>query len=211
LDYGSRSRQGEQARFATQYFANMVAGGPSLDVNRFDPDRDAKAADEKTAAALNATEANLKAFQSRGGKLILYHGWSDAAIAPENTINYYQSVVGAMGQKQADGFVRLFMAPGMQHCFLDPGPNSFGQLAPATPADTQHDISLALEQWVEKGIAPDSIIATKYKSDFNPAGGVARTRPLCAYPKVARWNGKGSVDEAANFTCAAEAAAPNLR
>jgi feruloyl esterase len=208
---GTGPGKGEQARFATQYFANMVTGNPSWDVNSFDPDGDVKAADEKTAAMLNATDPNLKAFQSRGGKLILYHGWSDAAIAPENTINYYQNVVAAMGHNQADGFVRLFMVPGMQHCFLGPGPNSFGQLAPATPADPRHDISLALEQWVEKGIAPDSIVATKFKSDFNPAAGVARTRPLCAYPMVARWSGKGSSDDAANFTCATEPAPPNSR
>jgi hypothetical protein len=203
---GTGPGKGEQARFATQYFGNMVTGNPSWDVNTFDPAKDVQAADDQTAAMLNATDPNLKAFQAHGGKLILYHGWSDAAIAPQNTINYYQSVVSAVGPNQAAGFVRLFMVPGMQHCFLGPGPNSFGQFIPATPRDPQHDISLALEQWVEKGIAPDSIIATKLKSDFNPAGGVARTRPLCAYPKVARWNGSGSSDDAANFTCATEPA-----
>ena len=84
------------------------------------------------------------------------------------------------------------MVPGMQHCFGGPGPNTFG--GPMTAA---------LERWVEDGVAPGAIIATKYKTDGDPTSGVVRTRPLCPYPQVARYKGTGSTDEAANFTCKA--------
>ena len=187
--------------FGTQYFKNMVFDDPAWDFQKFVVDRDLKIADDKTAQRLNATNPDLSAFKKRGGKLIIYHGWSDAAIAPMNAINYYKSVVSKMGSKDSSAFLRLFMAPGVQHCSGGPGPNSFGQYSVAQ-GDPQHDMAAALERWVEKGVAPEQVIATKYKIGMNPASGVERTRPLCAYPKVARWNGKGSTDDAANFTCA---------
>ena len=83
-------------------------------------------ADDKTAGALNSTDPDLKRFKARGGKLIIYHGWSDAAIPPQTAIDYYKSVVAKMGAKDSDTFVRLFMAPGVQHCGGGPGPNMFG-------------------------------------------------------------------------------------
>lgn len=187
--------------FATQYFRNMVHESASWNPKTFNVDKDVKAADEKTARILNATDPHLTAFKSRGGKLILYHGWSDAAIPAENTINYYRSVAARMGQRNADRFVRLFVVPGMQHCADGPGTNSFGQVGASIQADPEHDISLALERWVEKGIAPDTIIAAKRVADSDPTKGVLRTRPLCAYPQVARWKGTGSTDDAANFVC----------
>ena len=90
----------------------------------------------------NATNPDLSAFKKRGGKLIIYHGWSDAAIAPVNAINYYQSVVAKMGQKQTAEFVQLYMVPGMQHCAGGPGPSSFGQFG-AAQSDPQHDMAAA--------------------------------------------------------------------
>ncbi len=130
----------------------------------------------------------------------MYHGWSDAAIPPVSTVNYYQSVVSKMGAKDSGTFVRLYMVPGMQHCGGGPGPSVFGQ-GGVPQGDPEHDMAKALERWVEDGVAPEQIIATKYKG-ANPSTGVARTRPLCAYPKVARWKGAGSTDDAANFVCA---------
>ncbi len=187
--------------FGTGFFKNMVFDDASWDFHTFSVDRDTKIADDKMAQRLNATNPDLTAFKKRGGKLIMYHGWSDAAIPPVNAINYYQSVVSKMGSKDSNTFVRLFMVPGMQHCAGGPGPSDFGQLSVAQ-GDPQHDVSAALEQWVEKGTAPEQIIAKKYKIPSNPRSGVERTRPLCAYPKVARWNGQGSTDDAANFACA---------
>ena len=190
--------------FGTQFFSNMVFDNAQWDFHSFSVDRDPKIADDKMAQRLNATDADLSAFKKRGGKLIMYHGWSDAAIPPTNAINYYQSVQSKMGAKDTASFVRLFMVPGMQHCGGGPGPSNFGQ-GGVPQADAQHDIAAALEQWVEKGVAPEQIVAAKYKG-ANPASGIVRSRPLCAFPKVAHWNGSGSTDDAANFTCVDQSA-----
>jgi len=189
--------------FSTQTFKNMVYNNPNWDYKSFDLDRDGKAADEKLASVLNATDPNLKAFSARGGKLILYHGWNDAALPPMNTVNYFQSVLAKMGQRQANGFVRLYMAPGVQHCAGGPGPDSFGQMVTRGQSDPQHDLTLALERWVEQGGAPEMVIATK-RQGANPESPALRTRPLCPYPQVARYKGSGSADEAANFNCVTE-------
>ena len=144
---------------------------------------------------------DLTAFYRRGGKLILYHGWSDAAVSPQNTINYYESVLKTMGDEKTRQFLRLFMVPGMEHCNLGTGPCFFGQAGKGMPYDADHDVNLAIERWVEKGIAPDTIVAFRpLATEPNKTPGI-RTRPLCTYPKVARWKGQGSTDEAANFAC----------
>jgi feruloyl esterase len=98
-----------------------------------------------------------------------------------------------------DKFARLFMVPGMGHCAGGPGPNSFGNGAPV-PSDPQHDIFQALINWVEFGIAPDQVIATKYIND-NPASGISFTRPLCVFPRLAKYKGVGNPADAANGTC----------
>jgi len=114
-------------------------------------------------------------------------------------------VRAALGADQTDSFVRLFMVPGMQHCAGGAGPDAFGQNRPGVNDDPLHDIDAALERWVEQGVAPEKLIATKYKegAPAASAGSVSRTRPLCPYPQIARWTGSGSTDDAANFACAA--------
>lgn len=200
---GASPTKAAQFFFSTQAFMNMVYSNPAWDFKTFDLERDGKLADEKLASAINATDPNLKAFKARGGKLILYHGWSDAALPPVNTINYFQSVVAKMGRRETDKFVRLYMAPGVQHCGGGPGPNTFGAMVARDQSDPQHDMTLALERWVEAGVAPDQIIATKRQSQ-DAKSPVVRTRPLCPYPQVARYKGSGSTDDAANFTCVTE-------
>jgi hypothetical protein len=186
--------------FGTGFYRNMVFNNPAWDYKSLSVDREAKAADEKMASILNATNPNLQQFRERGGKLILYHGWSDAAIPAQNTIDYYENVLKKMGARNAGSFVRLFMVPGMQHCAGGAGPSLFGQFGVAR-VDSRHNISAALERWVEQGTAPEAIIATKVKNGMNPANGIERTRPLCAYPKVARYKGSGNPEDAANFEC----------
>jgi len=200
---GTAANRGAQFFFATQTFANMIYNNPAWDFKTFNLDKDAKLADEKLALSLNATDPNLKAFRARGGKLILYHGWSDAALPPLNTIDYFQSVEAKLGQRDARSFLRLYMVPGMQHCGGGPGPNSFGAFVSSTQADAHRDMSAALERWVEEDIAPDQIIASK-RQGLDPKSPVTRTRPLCPYPQVARYKGSGSTDEAVNFVCAKE-------
>jgi Tannase and feruloyl esterase len=209
---GKSPRGGLQFFFANGFFANMVYGNPKWDFRTFDFHKDTELTDAKFASILNSTNPNLRPFNDHGGKLILYQGWADSAVAPRNAINYYQSVVGST--RKADhvdnlqalettrNFFRLFMAPGMGHCGGGTGPNSFGALMHplSVPNDPEHNIFLALEQWAEKGVAPHKIIATKFVNN-KPAEGVARTRPLCPYPQEAVWTGRGSTDNAANFVC----------
>jgi hypothetical protein len=187
--------------FANGFFADMTFQDKNWDFRKMNFDGDAKITDDKMAQLYNATNPDMKAFKDRGGKLLLYHGWSDAALPPTNTIHYYESVVAKMGRRQASEFVELYMVPGMQHCGGGPGPNEFGAMSPAA-ASADHSMMKSIEQWVEKGTAPEKIIATKYKADGNPSSGVARTRPLCPYPMVAKYSGSGSTDEAASFSCA---------
>jgi feruloyl esterase len=191
-----------KAFFGTQYFTNMVYEQAGWDYKTFNIDQAPQLADNRTGRALNATDPNLNPFRDRGGKLILYHGWGDAAIPAPNTINYYKSVVATMGRANSDSFMRLFMVPGMQHCSGGPGPSSFGQGADYPPFDSEHNIYTALERWVEQGVAPSKITATKYVNDVDPAKGVKMTRPLCPYPQVAKYKGSGDTNDASNFVCA---------
>lgn len=193
----------QQAIFAKGFFANMVFQNAGWDFRTFNFDRDMDVTDDKSARLFNATESNLKTFKDGGGKLLIYHGWSDTAIAPTNAVNYYQSVVTKMGAKQAAEFLQLYMVPGMQHCAGGPGPDNFGTNPSATPSDPQHSLALALDKWVDQGVAPQSVIATKLKTGAAFAGAVARTRPLCPYPQVARYIGSGSTEDAASFKCSA--------
>ena len=122
-------------------------------------------------------------------------------MPPLATVAYFERVVQAMGQKKVNTFMRLFLAPGMAHCGGGIGPNSFGQHS-AAQGDPEHSIQAALERWVEEGIAPNRIVATKYTRGADPASGVQRTRPLCPYPQTAGYKGSGSIDDATNFVCA---------
>jgi Tannase and feruloyl esterase len=193
---GAAPGKGLQYAFATQGGANMIYQNAAWDFRAYNLDHDVKVADDTMGGRLNAVDPNLKGLRDRGGKLILYHGWSDSALAPMATVNYYQSVLAKMGQKPTAEFVRLYMVPGMQHCGGGPGTDSFGATPSVPRADARHSMSVAIEGWVENDVAPGAIVATKYT-----AGSAVRTRPLCPYPQVARYSGTGSTDDAANFKC----------
>ena len=154
------------------------------DWKNFDLDRDLKVVDERVGSVINAINPDLSAFKARGGKLLLYHGWNDTAISAGNTVNYYSSVLSKMGPKQ-DDWIRLFMAPGMQHCGGGPGPNQVNYIG-------------ALERWREAGMAPDQLVASHVADNR-----VDMTRPLCPYPQLATYRGTGSTNDAANFVCKA--------
>ncbi|HTC53215.1 MAG TPA: tannase/feruloyl esterase family alpha/beta hydrolase [Steroidobacteraceae bacterium] len=166
-------------------FRYLVYQDPNWDWHSFDLERDAAKA-EAIDRTLDVMDPHLAAYANHGGKLLLYHGWADQQVAPGSTVEFYEDVRSLSPDPQhADDWVRLFMAPGMAHCSGGEGPNSFDSLT-------------ALEHWVEQGQAPRRILA-----EHRTAGLVDRTRPLCPYPQVARYSGKGSIDAAVNFTCAA--------
>ncbi|HMD21397.1 MAG TPA: tannase/feruloyl esterase family alpha/beta hydrolase [Alloacidobacterium sp.] len=203
---GSEQGKSSGAFYVGGYFANMVYSKADWDYKTADLDDALKLAYEKTGDSLDATNPDLKPFLSHG-KLIMYHGWNDPGISSLNTINYYNSVVGAAGSNNVDQSVRLYMVPGMQHCGGGPGATSFGQDEAAPRSDPSHDIFSALIQWVEDGTAPSSIIATKF-SESDPAKDakpqLEMTRPLCPYPQAAKYNGTGDKSVAASFSCATE-------
>ncbi len=190
------------AFFGIGFFSDFVYEKSDWDYKSFTVDAGIKAAAEKTAKDLNATDTDLKAFKARGGKLILYHGWNDPAISALSTVQYYDSVVGKMGERDVNSFVRLYMAPGMQHCAGGPGADSFGQVGSLNFEDATHSVDAALEQWVERGKAPGTIIASKYPPKESQHA--VMTRPLCPYPQAAKYKGSGDSNDAANFTCAAK-------
>lgn len=185
-------------RYVENYFRYMVTDNPKWNILTADVDQSLQAATEKIAADLDATNPDLSKFAARGGKLILYHGWNDPAISPWNTIAYYQSVKKQMGDQSSDSFIRLYMAPGVEHCAGGPGPDAFGQLGLHTAKGPKYGIFDALQDWVEKGTPSAEVIATKYASDKNT---VLMTRPLCPYPKIAKYKGSGDTSDSANFTC----------
>jgi len=183
--------------FATFFLADFVFANPNWDIHTMNFDSDVKLTDDKFGAILNSDDPNLKAFKARGGKLIQYHGWGDAAIPPQGSVDYFESVQKAMGK--TDKFYRLFMVPSMSHCAGGPGATFFGNGLSAQ-ADPDHDVVLALDRWVEHGVAPEKIIAAGFV-DGNPAKGVSMTRPLCPYPQQARYKGAGDTNDAASFVC----------
>jgi feruloyl esterase len=149
-------------------------------------------------AAYRDGHAAARAFKASGGKAILYQGYLDPAVAARMAIGYHEDVTKTMGGPAAtDEFIRLFMVPGMLHCSGGPGTDQFGGSGRNAPIiDAKHDLLSALEAWVERGEAPASIIATKLND-----GSSSRTRPLCPYPAVAKYDGSGSTDDASNFSC----------
>lgn len=149
----------------------------------FDFDHDLAALKVAFGPSVDFIDPDLTPFEAKGGKLIIYQGWLDRTVPPQGVVDYFEGVRATMGQTRTDAFARLFMAPGMGHCHGGSGPDQFDALG-------------ALELWVEKGQPPATLIATR-----RVKGEVNQTRPLCAYPKMARWAGRGSTDLAENFIC----------
>ena len=169
-----------------ELYRYLVYGDPNWTIDRFDFDTDIVKAEETDDETLNALDPDLKPFFARGGKLLAYHGWSDAQISPLNATQYYERVVESVGSaEEVHDSYRLFMAPGMGHCGGGEGPSVFDKMA-------------LIEAWVEEGRAPDHVLATK----FGPEGEVEMRRPLCAYPARAVYDGNGDPKREESFSCA---------
>jgi feruloyl esterase len=167
-----------------QYLRYALFQDVNWDYMAFDLDSQMARADRLDGGVTNAINPDLRGFFRHGGKLLQYHGWNDPGISPFNSIDYYNSVLKFMGgADKANGSYRLFMVPGMDHCAFGEGPNTFDAIG-------------AIEQWVEQGKAPERVVASRWTD-----GKVDRTRPLCPYPRVAKYTGSGSTDDASNFAC----------
>jgi hypothetical protein len=170
-----------------EWFRYWLSQNPALDWRTITPEAYELYWDqslEEFGALIGTDNPDLSAFRRRGGKIVMWHGWADQLIYPQGTIDYFERVQEELGESRTSRFLRLFMAPGVAHCGGGAGPPPSGQFE-------------ALVRWVEKGDAPDTLDAIR----TDASGNVVRSRPLCPYPLVARYKGKGSTDEAANFRC----------
>ena len=175
----------------------------------FDFDKDQADIDATLGADVNgATITDLSRFKARGGKLIIFHGLADSIVDPYESTAFYQQAAAKLGGIGAtQSFARLFLAPGVAHCSRGDGPNAFNSATyggPRPPStDASHDMFTAIAEWVEHGVAPERIVATKFVDNAS-ANGIAMQRPLCPYPRKARYNGTGNTNDAHNFVCGVE-------
>ena len=198
LGYGWGAIQGPLARiFAIPLLRTMVYRDPAWDWRTFDWDKDAAEVDRRVGPDITALSPDLRRFKAHGGKLLIYQGWGDQLNGQTLPIEYRRTVIdflaakdrGVRAKHEVDGFLRVFMAPGMAHCMGGPGFTDFDALS-------------SVQAWVETGDAPDQILAFRSPSAaLTPAPGAQEARPICAYPKSARYMGSGSAADAASFKC----------
>ena len=159
---------------------------PTFNVLNFNFDSDPARMSAFSAVYDTYFDATLSAYKNRGGKLLFIHGMSDPIFSAKDTVAYYEKLASNNGGMAAtQGFARTFLVPGMNHCSGGPATDTFDSIQ-------------TMVDWVEKGIAPDTIPAVALPANAYMPG---RSRPLCAYPKYARYKGSGSVEDAANFSC----------
>jgi feruloyl esterase len=208
---GGMSRGSEFNQVKNQYYDRVAPfGAANYKLATRDADWDGSTFDMRAdlpklvrvMGVMNSHNPDLRAFQARGGKMIQYHGWDDAAFTPEGTVKYYDQVIATTGRGDPAAvrkFYQLYMMPGIGHCGGGPGPYNIGQETQiAVSNDREHDAVTALMDWVEHGVAPEKLIATKFSND-DPKQGIQLQRPLFPYPAEAVWNGAGDTNGAASF------------
>jgi feruloyl esterase len=205
ISFEAAQTDAQMSMYGANFYRNFIYQDRAWNFRNFDLEKGRADAVRAVGSIMNADDVHFAGFKANGGKLIQYGGMVDSIVTPLSSIKFYQAVVAAQGHTpeatalaRTQEFYRLFLAPGVGHCGGGPGPNQFGQAGGG--GDAEHDLVVALEQWVEKGVAPTRIVATKFVSD-DSAKGVAMTRPLCPFPQVAKYKGSGGVKDAANFAC----------
>ena len=179
--FGIEGPPNAQIAIGNDFFKYWVFNDENFDFRNFDFNSDDVTKARELGKKLFKVSPDLSKFKSMGHKLILWTGWSDCAINPQHTIDWYEEVLAKMGgNSKVDDFMRFYMTPGVLHCMGGQGTSKV-------------DWITALEKWVEKGVSPDGMIGS------NPASGLSR--PICPYPQVAKYIGSGSVNDAANFEC----------
>jgi feruloyl esterase len=182
--------ESEAAASAQEFYRYFVYNDEQWDGSRFDVNRDYPVAKRSMGKVMDATDPDLRPFARHGGKLLMYHGWEDPAIPAGNSIRYFEAARRALGDQA--GEIRLFMVPGLAHCFGGDGPNALDALS-------------ALDAWVESGKPPERLISSKPENFALALLGtptkVLQTRPVCAWPKSPQYKGAGAVDLASSFIC----------
>jgi feruloyl esterase len=195
--------------FGDTYFGQALFEQKNWDPRTLDFDKDIEFSDRKGSPVVDAVNPDLRSFRDHGGKLIQYHGWSDALTPPGGSVVYYENVKAFMskypdprsqGANSIDSFYRLFMIPGMGHCYGGAGPTSIVPTDSPDATDPEYDLMLSLQQWAEKGVAPETVIGSgKVPNDPTKT----MSRPICPYPEVTHYKGRGNTNVAASFECAA--------
>jgi feruloyl esterase len=178
---------------AVEPFKYVVFKNAGWDWRAFHLSTDLPQALQVDDGIINRTDPNLQTFFDGGGKLLMYHGWSDPQVPPLATIGYFNAVLNATSESRRGTAIELYMEPGVNHCWGGDGPDTFDAIG-------------ALDQWIRSGRAPARITAL-HRSET----GMDRTRPLCPYPQVAQYAGKGSIDHAENFRCSTDVLSPAPR
>ncbi|TVY87427.1 putative feruloyl esterase B-1 [Lachnellula willkommii] len=209
--YGLAGSTSAPSGFGTNFVADMVLNDANWNWTTFNTSI-VELADKLNPGGANADDFDLSPFQSRGGKLIHYHGLGDSLIPAGSSILFREKVAEAMASSSLDDFYRMFLIPGMGHCrdstvapwYIAGGGQTIPDSSHSVPgfSDAQHDVVLALMAWVEKGDAPDSLIATKFLDD-KVITDVVNQRPICAYPSQAQYTGSGNVNESSSWACQA--------
>jgi feruloyl esterase len=209
--YGLAGSTTAPSGFGIDFVADMVVNNENWNWTTFNTSIVARA-DQLNPGDANADDFNLSSFQSRGGKLIHYHGMGDSLIPTGSSILFREKVAEAMKDTTLDDFYRMFLIPGMGHCrdsdvapwFIAGGGQTIANSSHSVPgfSDAQHDVVLAVMAWVEKGDVPDSIIATKFLDDEDSAD-VVNQRPICAYPNQAKYVSSGNVNGSSSWACQA--------
>jgi feruloyl esterase len=185
---GNPSRQQLYGESSVRFLSLTPQPGPSWSWKDYNFDTDPPRM-APSSLFLDTINPDLRPFKARGGKIVYYHGWADTALTPLMTINYYESVLTLMGKKETDDFLRLYMIPGMFHC--GGGVGCFDRSGDVVK------LLHAVSDWVEKGVAPQVLVGSRIVDNK-----VVRTRPLCPYPTVEKYNGNGDINNAENFVCA---------